>query len=259
MKKIVSPLANGGAPWSDDYLLTIQDQLYLALESLLSGIVPTTATGNVGVIISGCLVTGTGPYNCSSGIVYLNGTFMYFPGFSAQTLPQYIVPNTPIVVTDTWGNGTVNNFTSDQQATYQNTVPGSGQYLSLTTAGNQGGLGGYRLYQPNTQWTNLTLINSWTAYSGGAVPKYRVEPSGRVTISIYGVDGNSAATSPVICSLPAAITPLNDLTFPAFIANTSLLSTTKSFSVSSSGNISIVSYANTDELRNYSITYWLDS
>ena len=106
-------------------------------------------TGNIGVIISGCVVTfiSGSNYSCSSGIVYLNGTFMFFPGWASTTLPQYIVAASPIVVTDTWANASTNNLTSDQQATYQGTIPGSGQYIGLTISGNIGYTIGGKRYE----------------------------------------------------------------------------------------------------------------
>jgi hypothetical protein len=144
MKKIQSPLANGLAPWTNERFLNIQDDLYKVVEGMLSGISPIAATGNVGVIISGCVVTGSGPYNCTPGIIYLNGEFMEFAGFTAQTLPRYIVPLAPIVTNATWANSSSNPLTIDKQATHQSGLPGSGQYITLSTTGNNGGLGGYR-------------------------------------------------------------------------------------------------------------------
>jgi hypothetical protein len=146
MKKIVSPLSNGGAPWTDDLLAGILGQEgWSALEGTLQSISNPASSGNVGVIVSGCVVSGTGPYNCSAGIVYLNGQFMAFPGFTAQTLPQYIVPATLVTNTDTWGDGSTHNLWTQQDSTFQSGLPGSGQFITLSTIGNLGGLGGFRV------------------------------------------------------------------------------------------------------------------
>lgn len=195
MKKILTPVANGGAPWSNDTLQGILNaEVWTALEALLQNISLPSATGNVGVIVSGCNVTlnGAGPnYNCSSGYVYLAGQFMYFPGFSNLALPQYIIPNALINTQKTFLDGVARNFITQQDAGVTATVPGSGQYISLTTTGNLGGIGGYRIENyvsvgvnaaintavNPTAWTAVTsFFSGWsqaTGYSGYHQLQYR--------------------------------------------------------------------------------------
>jgi hypothetical protein len=183
MKKIVSSVPNGGALWSNDILQSVINQEpWTAIESILQGIAPTAATGNVGVIVSGCAITGAGPYNCSAGIVYLNGQFMAFSGFSGQTLPQYIVPATLVTIPKTFADGVSRTMINQQDATYQSGVPGSGQYIALTTIGNQGSPGGQRYLGGGTAWNTLTLLNSWTN-SSTPVARWRFTSAGNIELA----------------------------------------------------------------------------
>lgn len=203
MKKIVSPLSNGGAPWTDDLLAGILGQEgWTAFEALLQNLYPSSASGNVGVIISGCVVSGAGPYNCSAGIVYLNGQFMSFPGFTALTLPQYIVPATLVTNTDIWGDGSSHNLWTQQDAAVQSSLPGSGQYISLTTLGAQGTPGGQRYGMGGmTAWTTLTLLNSWT---NASTPVARWRFLGNGLIELSGGISVPAGVNPIFAAIPAS-------------------------------------------------------
>jgi hypothetical protein len=146
MKKYISPVAAGGAPLNNErFINELGSEFWNAIESILQGVSDPAATGNVGVIVSGCKITGGGPYNCSAGIVYLAGQFMAFPGFTGQSLPQYILPATLVQIPKVFFDGVSRNLINQQDATYQAGVPGAGQYISLTTTGNLGAPGGFRL------------------------------------------------------------------------------------------------------------------
>lgn len=148
MKKLIVPVSTGGLILSDDILETVFNQeIWTALESILQSVAPSSSSGNVGVIVSGCQVTGSGPYNCSSGIVYMNGQFMALSGFTGLTLPQYIVPATLTVISKTFANGVPTPTINQQDASVTASLPGSGQYITLSTTGYYGGLGGQRLDQ----------------------------------------------------------------------------------------------------------------
>jgi hypothetical protein len=91
MKKITQSTTNGGAPINlGDLKGPFNDEIWDAIEALLSTFVAE------GIIVSGCLITGSGPYDISAGIVCLGGEFMRFPGATGQTLPKYIVPDTAV-------------------------------------------------------------------------------------------------------------------------------------------------------------------
>ena len=110
-------------------------------------------------------------------------------------------------------------------------------------------------------WTSLTLANSWIVYAGGQVPRYRQDKQGKVHISVAGIDGNGAASSSIFVaagSIPVGMRPASDLQFVAFVATTSLPTVGRSIAVRADGGLSIVSFANSDQLRNWSISYWPD-
>jgi len=81
MKKFVNPLAAGGAPVFSDISLNeiLQDEIWDVLEALFSAYdtiykqIPIAFShdplGN-GVVVSGCDVTGSGPFDVAAGIVY---------------------------------------------------------------------------------------------------------------------------------------------------------------------------------------------
>jgi hypothetical protein len=185
MKKIVSPLAAGGAPWTNELLLNTQNEIYRVYEGMFKSIVPVAATGNVGIIVSGCEVTGSGPYNCSDGYVFLNGNLLAFPGFSNKTLPQYIIQNNSVLVTDTWANGSVNPITLDLQADSQSFLPGSGQYIAITTAGNIGKPGGRRYENLKEDRPFCVCHSEWSNGAGFIFQK------GQITITISSGGANS--------------------------------------------------------------------
>jgi len=146
MKKYISPVAAGGAPLNNErFINEIGAEFWTAIESILQGVSAPAATGNAGVIVSGCAVTGVGPYNCSAGVVYLAGQFMAFPGFAAQTLNQYILPATVVNIAKTFADGVSRNLIAQSDATFQAGVPGAGQYITLSLLGNLQTPGGVRL------------------------------------------------------------------------------------------------------------------
>lgn len=202
MKKIVTPLANGGAPFTNDLMETVfNGELWTAMESILKNISDPTATGDVGVIVSGCNVTANGGnWDCSSGIVYMNGQFMAFAGFTNLSLPRYIVPSALSYTDKVWNDGTSHHLISQQDAGVQSSAPGSGQYISLTTTGLYGLQGGRTLFKSPTDWTTMTLVNGW-ANGGSANPRWRINANG--IFEMAGVINSNAKTSNIFCtSLP---------------------------------------------------------
>lgn len=130
MKKFIDPIANGGAPmFSDNVVGPVFKDIYAAIESVLSNVSAETQ----GVIVKGCVVTNVGGsnYSCTSGIVYLNGKFLDFAGFTSLTLPRYIVQANDVNSSFPFFDGSSNDLLVTQSATHQNTIPGS-QYVAVT-------------------------------------------------------------------------------------------------------------------------------
>lgn len=131
MKKWTST-ALGGAPVFDDDLLSIfNSEIWSCIQAILSPFDADTE----GIIVSGCTVSGTGPYNISSGFVYLNGEFMLFPGATGITFSSAIniTPKTPTNDVRTFADSTTATVAVDKQAEI-NVAPGSGQYISFHSA-----------------------------------------------------------------------------------------------------------------------------
>jgi hypothetical protein len=83
MKEIVC--AEGGRPFYDDDIQTIQDEAKASVLAVLAGL-------GLDCIVSGCTVTATGAaYMVSPGIVYLGGQLLRCLGASGVTLPAALV------------------------------------------------------------------------------------------------------------------------------------------------------------------------
>lgn len=121
----------GGAPFTKEDMRTVfNDELWDAMESILYAYNADTE----GLIISGCEVTGGGPYNIAAGIVYLNGEFMRLPAATGQTLPKYIAPAAAVNDTRTFADSTSHALFITKAAELVGSAPGAGQYVAITTA-----------------------------------------------------------------------------------------------------------------------------
>src|SRR5687767_14712584 len=98
-----------------DALMVMRDKVFMPMAQLLGGYLPDTE----GLILTGCEVTGAGPYDISSGVVFLDGEFLIFPAYVGQALPKYIVPDT------------VNGY-RPYAAKLDAAPPGAGQYIEIT-------------------------------------------------------------------------------------------------------------------------------
>lgn len=80
----------GGRPFTNDDLVTLQTELTAAIQAQFLGKGP--------FILSGCVVSGTGPaYNITAGIVCLDGQLLRFAGAGAITLPAQLQAGAPIL------------------------------------------------------------------------------------------------------------------------------------------------------------------
>jgi hypothetical protein len=131
MQKFLDPIANGGAPMlSDTVLSPIFRDIYSALEATLNNISAETQ----GVILKGCVITpNAGNFDCTSGIVYLDGQFMAFAGFTNQPATIYICADAPVNTAKTFFDGVSRNLIVTQSAKHQGSAPGGGQYISVSS------------------------------------------------------------------------------------------------------------------------------
>lgn len=90
MKQVFAEL--GGRPFTNDDLVTLQNELTDAMQAQFLGKGP--------FILSGCAVSGSGPaYNVAAGIVCLEGQLLRFAGAGGVTLPAQFQAGA-VVLTD---------------------------------------------------------------------------------------------------------------------------------------------------------------
>lgn len=133
MKKFTTATDLGGAPiFKNDLREVFNLEIWDALESVLSPF--DFNFDSEGIIVSGCIISGSGPYSMASGIVYLNGEFMRIPLQSSFSLPQYIVPDTIVNDSRTFSDSTSHIVMITKSATISSSPAGSGQSIAITTA-----------------------------------------------------------------------------------------------------------------------------
>jgi hypothetical protein len=127
MKKIISPLSNGGFPWTNEDLVNFQDVETLETSQLFNSF-------GSAYVLTGCNVisqdSGAGTCELSSGWVWLNDALRFVEEYSGP-YPFYITPSADIVTTRTFQDGTVHPAYREKTTAVTTTVPGSGQYLAF--------------------------------------------------------------------------------------------------------------------------------
>lgn len=130
MRKFIST-ALGGAPVNDDDLLDVfNSELWGAIEALLSQHNADTQ----GIVVSGCATTANGGnFDMTAGIVYLGGEFLRVSASTNVPFPRYITPSSITFESRTFQDLTVNDVIRVRTAGLINSIPGSGQYLAITS------------------------------------------------------------------------------------------------------------------------------
>lgn len=126
MKKYISPVADGGAPLHNNRIVTeLQGEIWDAMQSILK-----ESAGVTNMIVSGCAITGGGPYNIAAGIVYVNGEFLRFAGATGVTLPYYISTAADIITQKTFADSVSRNLLVEKVAQGATVDPG-GQRIAI--------------------------------------------------------------------------------------------------------------------------------
>lgn len=73
----------GKRPWGGADFIKLQDELYEALEAMF-------LPYNRNFVISGCDMSGSGPYTFAAGIVFIDGKICRFAGAQVASLPVFI-------------------------------------------------------------------------------------------------------------------------------------------------------------------------
>lgn len=216
MKKYVNPLPTGGVPiFSENVNDALQKEFWDALEAA----VVTLAGGNA-AIVSGCIVASLGGsnYSVSAGIVVIDGVLQRQAAVASTTLPAYLKSDVPVIVTAAFEDGGTKNLTTEQKSILTTSIPGSGQYVTLSLTGNLGGLGGFRLEnvinpaivaqlllkvdKAQAAWINLTLAGSWTN-TGANLPRYRITSQNKLELSGIVLPGGAS----IVANLPNLTIP----------------------------------------------------
>lgn len=130
MKKFISSDLGGAPVFKNDLRDIFQTELWDIIEALLY---PYTL-GSEGIILSGCNVTGSGPYTISPGLVYLDGEYFRYAGETGLTLPRYIQQNPSQVLDNrTFADSTVHTVALTKEAGSAPTPAGGIQNINFTT------------------------------------------------------------------------------------------------------------------------------
>lgn len=201
MKKITQVAETGGARIDfNDFRDVFNDEIWDAIEAIFS----PYNTDTEGVIISGCVVGGSGPssYTLSAGIVYLGGEFMRVSAASGLSLPQYIKAATAVNTTRTFEDTTIKTLYITHSADLSGSIPGAGQYVSITTTTDPDDR--RLISEIKGQWTPIS--NFSTGWTGTCF--YRIEKSGRVSFRgfIHATAPSATSTITPDATVPNAIT-----------------------------------------------------
>jgi hypothetical protein len=177
MKKFTAT-ANGGAPiHSDDRRTIFNEEFWDVIEGLFSPYLTDTQ----GIIVSGCVISGGGPYDISEGIVFLDGEFMRLPAQTGQTLPKYIKAATAVNDSRTFADGSTGTMAVTKSAELAGSAPGT-QYIAITSITDPDDR---RWINYDTGWVS---VSSFTTGITGSNVAYRrvgkkVQLRGTITIN----------------------------------------------------------------------------
>lgn len=251
MKKFTATDLGGVPVTAADLVTMFTNEKWDVLQSIFS----IFDTDPEGVVLSGCVVTNNaGNFDMTAGIVYQDGQFRRVAAVVNQAYPKFIVSDADVNDSRPFADGSSHVVAVTKLSKVGATA---GQPISIA---NLTDINDRRWNVAQPPWIHHgALVNSWIVYSGGPLPAYRQNRDGSVSI-VFGVDGNSAASSSVFASgLPAALRPQNDQVFPCFVANTSLIAAGRGFAVTTGGDLTIVGFVNTDKLKNLHVRYWIDA
>jgi len=222
MKKIVSPLANGGAPfYSGDINGTIQDEIYKVLIASFQawGYFPGITNGK---ILSGMYYTSintmTQTANISEGYVLLNGDIIYFPAYSGSYMTKVYQNPASTFTTRVFNDASVHNF--DETKTVIVTAGATtGEYINLDVNIVESARINHDIWnQLNAKanisqgaWTAIVPTAPWTA-TAGYTCSYRRGTTG--LISLRGTMNIAVAVnaSPML-TLPLGYRPIQTVSF----------------------------------------------
>lgn len=186
-----------GAGFTSAAFFDTQEEQYRVMEALATALIERIGS-RTSAVISGCEITGAGPYNIAEGIVYLNTA----SGIEIRRIPaqvgvsagaKFIIPDTDLDETVLYGNGIAKNFFVTKRATLGATEAGAIEFDpsndDLPFIGD---------LSPLT-WNAVTLINGYTG-----TLQYAIDIEGNVHWRSDGLSAAGAGGSSVFANIPAA-------------------------------------------------------
>ena len=138
MKRLLSPPDAGLMPVYKSTIINIQDQAQNGIYSIVAAFADTTEGG---IIVSGLdlasINTGASNISLNSGYVALNGNLIAVPSGYSGAYPVYISEGTPIVVNDTWKDGSTHPYTQERVVNFTTTDPGAVQKILFNPFSSQ--------------------------------------------------------------------------------------------------------------------------
>lgn len=182
MRKFKSTLPTAqGLKFFDKYLETeLSAEIFDAMQAIVSGLDDLTE----GFVLSGGTVTGSSPNAAiNESIVALNGKLLRLPATSGQTYPFYIAEAAATEINGDFGDLTSQPAIDNEFAECVSSIPGAGQYITVSAAGEyRKGAVSRRMAEDNGQTlkTAIIEIGDWNMDTLGQV----TIPHG-LTISSY--------------------------------------------------------------------------
>lgn len=156
MKKFISTDLGGAPINKSDLKEVFNSEIWDAMQALLSAFDSDTE----GIIVSGCVISGAGPYAISTGIVYLGGEFRRLPAQTGVTLPKYIAAKATVNDSRTFADGTSHAVVATKDAELVASAPGT-QYIAITSTTDPDNRRYYPTIGSPRTLKKLILVNDW--------------------------------------------------------------------------------------------------
>ncbi|MBS1506027.1 MAG: hypothetical protein JSS79_05215 [Bacteroidetes bacterium] len=204
-------------------------------------------TNNGAMVVYGCNVSFVGGlYNISSGLIFCDDNFLSFNGVTGVSLPYYLYSAAPVLQEYLPYEDGVSRATRQfYGATGGDTIPGSGQYVTITTGGGRSWqqsqsawvfvtgtqtVGGNKTFTGNGTFSganNFTNSNTFSgAFSVNANGNVNLTGGGTLTVSGATTLGNTLSmTGHGIINLSNGVSAQDAATFGQLSAVSSALST----------------------------------
>jgi hypothetical protein len=216
----------GKRPWAGEDFIKLQNQLYDAIEKPL-------AHFNKNFVITGCEQSGSGPFNISEGLVFIDGKICVFDGLTGvSSFPIYI--NKQELETD---NKTYGDLVDRATELHCKAVVGNDSvpYIELPVSQNAVGLDSLISPRSDMYALNLSSVSASTkatnnlhkalkpsevvsATTSLAIIKYRIH-SNIVQVKIE-FPTSSPTLGATIFTFPADYRPTDDILVPVGVGGT---------------------------------------